>query len=115
MQFKQVKSTKVKSHCSQVNVLSKIYTKKQSETEFHVKACTWLTHYKKRGVTKRKGDAVDDVLKPASHGEPIQHENLQKLSWQKPSPTGSVQPCLEHLSTQQHEPPPPSIQLRSSY
>ena len=29
MQFKQVKLTKVKSHCSQVNVLSKICTKKK--------------------------------------------------------------------------------------
>jgi site-specific recombinase XerC len=82
MQFKQVKLTKVKSHCSQVNVLSKMYAKKQRETEFHIKAYPWLTHYKKkRGITKRKGDTVDDVLKLASHGKPIQHEILQKLFW----------------------------------
>ena len=52
MSFKQAKLTKVKSHCSQVNVLSKICTKRQSETEFHVKAYTRLTHYKR--VTKKK-------------------------------------------------------------
>jgi hypothetical protein len=111
MSFKQKKLTKVKSHCSQVNVLSKICTKKQSETEFHIKAYTRLTHYKK--ATNR--NAVDDMLKPASHREPIQHEDLQKLLWQKPSPTGLVQPCLELLSTQQHEPLPPSIQPIFSY
>ena len=78
MQFKQAKVTKVKSHCSQVNVLNKICTKKQSETKFHVKAYTWLTHYKRATI---KRNAVDDMLKPASHREPIPHEVLQKLLW----------------------------------
>ena len=78
MSFKQAKLTKVKSHCSQVNVLSKICTKKkkkQSETEFHAKAYTRLTHYK-RAIKKR--NAVDNVLKPGSHRELIQHEVLPK-------------------------------------
>ena len=91
MSFKQVKLTKVKSHYSQVNVLSKICTKKkkQSETEFHVKAYTRQTHYK-RVTKKKKRNAVDNVLKPASHRELIQHEVLQKPLWQKPSTTDLV-------------------------
>jgi hypothetical protein len=74
------KLTKVKSHCSQVNVLSKICTQKQNETKFHCQSLYMANTLQKREVTKKKRSAVDDMLKPASHGEPIQHEILQKLS-----------------------------------
>ena len=63
-----------------------------------VKAYKRLTHYKRTTKEKRKRNAEDDVLKTASPGRLIQHEFLQKLFWQKPSPMGLVQPCSEHPS-----------------
>ena len=57
------------------------------EPSFIVKAYTWLIYYKK-GSNKKKRSTVANMLKPASHGEPIQHQILQRLSWQKLSPMG---------------------------
>jgi hypothetical protein len=79
--------------------LTKYVPKNKMGPSFIVKAYTWLTYYKK-GSNKKKRSAVVDMLKPASHGEPIQYQILQKLSWQKLSPMGLVQLRLEHLLMQ---------------
>jgi hypothetical protein len=67
------------------------------------------------GSNKKKRSAVADMLKPGSHGELIQHQILQKLSWQMLSLMDLAQPRLEHLLMQQHEPQPPSTQPEPSY
>ena len=55
MQFKQVKLTKVKFHCSQVNMLNKIYTQKQNGTKFHCQSLHMANTLQKRGSNKKKG------------------------------------------------------------
>jgi hypothetical protein len=77
--------------------LTKYVPKNKMGPNFIVKAYTWLTYYKKkREVKKKKRSAVADMLKPASHGELIHHQILQKLSWQMLSPMGLAQLRLKH-------------------
>ena len=85
MPFEQAKMTKVKSHYDKSMYLANMYKKWDQVSSQSL----YMANTLQKSNKKRK--TVDNMLKQASHREPIQHEVLQNFLWQKPNPTDLVQ------------------------